>query len=104
MSELLAFDLADRLTKSLRVAKVGKAEMAEYLGVTRNTVGNYVNGRTTPDLRTLRLWAMRCGVPLNWLQTGETPPPHDGGDGGRSRVRTGDLPGGNPVVWLQAAA
>lgn len=79
MSELLAFDLADRLAKSLRVAKVGKAEMAVYLGVTRNTVGNYVNGRTIPDLRTLRLWAMRCGVPLVWLQTGETPPPSDGG-------------------------
>ncbi len=51
--------------------------MADYLGVERNTVGRYINGRSAPDMRTLRLRAMRCGVPLPWLLTGDAPSPGD---------------------------
>lgn len=69
----LDFDLSDRLGKALRVANLSAGAMAEYLGVHRNTVGNYLNGRTGADRRTMRLWALRCGVPLEWLETGTTP-------------------------------
>lgn len=65
------WDLADRLVKALRVGDVGKGEMAEHLGVNPNTVGNYVSGRTKPSRAVLRVWAMRCGVPLEWLLTGQ---------------------------------
>lgn len=65
------WDLADRLAKALRTAGVGHGEMAEHLGVSRNTVGNYTAGRRTPNLATLRVWALRTGVPLEWLQTGQ---------------------------------
>lgn len=67
------FDTADRMRKSLRASNVGVQEMAEYLGVARNTVGNWINGRIEPSTQTLRLWALRTGVPFKWLQTGETP-------------------------------
>lgn len=45
--------------------------MADILGVSRNTVSNYLHGRTRPPQLTLRVWAMRTGVPLAWLVTGE---------------------------------
>lgn len=67
------FHLGDRLQKALDYAHVSHQEMAGYLGVSRNTVGNYIALRTPITLGTLRLWSMRTGVPLRWLQTGESP-------------------------------
>ena len=78
----LQFDLADRMRKSLRIADLGVAEMAEYLGVSRNTVSTWINGRITPSVQTQRLWAIRTGVPLAWLQTGVLAPRDPDDDGG----------------------
>jgi DNA-binding XRE family transcriptional regulator len=64
------WDLADRMKKALRHSGVGAQEMADYLGVSRQSVGNWINGRVTPSTQTLRLWALRCGVPLEWLRPG----------------------------------
>lgn len=61
------WDLADRMRKALREADVGVQEMADYLGVARNTVSNWINGRIEPRHQTLLLWAMRTGVSLEWL-------------------------------------
>lgn len=74
------FHLGDRLEKALAVAGVSHQAMAEYLGCSRNTVGNYVALRSPVSIGTLRLWALKTGVPLEWLQngadstTGPTPP------------------------------
>jgi transcriptional regulator with XRE-family HTH domain len=70
----LAFTVSDRMRKSADVAGVSVGEIAEYFDVNRNTVGRWLNGRTQPDRRTVRLWAMRCGVPTQWLLTGVFPP------------------------------
>lgn len=64
------FDQADRMRKAMRVAGVSVAEMAEYLGVTRESVGRWINGRTAPSTQTLRLWSTRTGVSLEWLIDG----------------------------------
>lgn len=64
------WDVADRLRKSLRHAGIGPSEMADYLGVSRQSVGNWINGRIEPSLQTLRLWALRCGVDYEWLAGG----------------------------------
>lgn len=74
-----AFDLADRLRRSLRVSDIGVQEMADNLGVSRNTVSAWVNGRITPDTRSLQLWAVYTGAPLRWLETGEEPRPEMAG-------------------------
>lgn len=66
-----SWDLADRMRKALRDTDLAVQEVAEYLGVSRNTVGNWINGRVTPPRPVLRLWALRTGVPLHWLITGE---------------------------------
>jgi transcriptional regulator with XRE-family HTH domain len=68
------WDVADRLRKSLRVAGIGVAEMADYLGVSRTSVSNWINGRIAPSIQTLRLWALRCGVSYPWLLSGEAQP------------------------------
>lgn len=63
--------IGDRLGKALAHADLAVGEMADYLGVSRNTVGNYINDRRKIPRPTLMLWAMRTGVPLEWLTDGE---------------------------------
>ncbi|WP_419222911.1 helix-turn-helix domain-containing protein [Gordonia sp. CPCC 206044] len=53
--------------------------MADYLDVSRNTVGTWINGRIDPSVQALRLWALRTGVAYDWLRNGTTP---EGGLGG----------------------
>jgi transcriptional regulator with XRE-family HTH domain len=76
-SELLVpeFDLADRMRKALRVADLGVQQMADYLGVGRNTVSTWINGKIAPSTQTIRLWAIRCDVPYDWLRWGDIPGP-----------------------------
>jgi len=61
------------MTKALKVSRVGVSEMAAYLGVSRTSVSNWINGRVTPSVQTLRLWAMRTGVQFEWLAGDQFP-------------------------------
>jgi transcriptional regulator with XRE-family HTH domain len=70
-----AWDVADRMRKGLREADLSIQEIADYLGVARNTVSTWINGHIQPSTQTLRLWAMRCGTPYEWLAYG-TPEIH----------------------------
>lgn len=65
-----AWDLADRMRKALRHSGLGVSEMADYLGVGRNTVSTWINGWISPSTQTLRLWAIRCDVSFDWLRSG----------------------------------
>jgi transcriptional regulator with XRE-family HTH domain len=65
------WDLADRMRKALRQAGLSVQEMADYLGVSRNSIGNWINSRVQPSTQTLRLWAMKTGVPYQWLCEGD---------------------------------
>lgn len=100
------FDLADRMRKALRTSGVGVVEMADYLGVARGTVGNWISGRITPSKQSLRLWALRTGVDFDWLQTGENPhqPAADEGAVMLPRLDSNQQPAGykpEPVcVWI----
>jgi len=84
LASKLSFGLPDRLAKALTVGGVGSQEMADYLGVTRTTISNYTSGRTATKLQTRRLWALKCGVPLEWIETGMLAEP--GPDGGGATV------------------
>lgn len=68
------WDTADRMRKALRTSHVSIEEMADYLGVSRRSVGNWINGRIEPSAQTVRLWALRTGVPFTWLCHGGTEP------------------------------
>lgn len=93
----LEFDLLDRLAKSLRVSGKSRDQLAADLGVHRNTIGNYLNGRTPVDRRTLVAWAVTTGVPLEWLEHGTgasgptTPGPGDGTEAGAPSARLAQL-------------
>ena len=67
------WDVGDRMRKALREAGIGVGEIADYLGVARTTVSNWINGRIEPSVQTLRLWALRCGVDYDWLRDGRLP-------------------------------
>ena len=70
---------------ALDYAHVTIQQMADELGVNRNTVGNYLSGRTKPDRTKVIVWALRTGVPYEWLETGQV----DGGGGGDDPVTLG---------------
>jgi transcriptional regulator with XRE-family HTH domain len=72
MDAVPEWDVADRMRKAMRSAGIGVQEIADYLGVARNTVSTWINGRIAPSRQTLRLWALRCGVSYDWLKDGET--------------------------------
>lgn len=85
-TEVLAFDLTDRLHKSMRVAKLTTTTLGEALGVHRNTISNYLTGRSPMDRRTMISWAFATGVPLAWLETGIVPPSTGPGEGGNTSI------------------
>jgi transcriptional regulator with XRE-family HTH domain len=64
------FHLGDRLRKALDHSSTSVQAMADELGVSRTTVSNYMALRTSPNRATLRVWALRCGVPFDWLAHG----------------------------------
>jgi transcriptional regulator with XRE-family HTH domain len=64
--------LGDRMGKALDHAGIGMQEMADYLGVSRTSVSNWIHGRVRPNQRTLLLWSMRTGVDLGWIARGTT--------------------------------
>lgn len=70
--EALAWDLADRLNKALRIGRVKPGQMRAVLGVSESTMTNYLNGSTRPKDGFLRQWALRCGYPITfeWLKDG----------------------------------
>lgn len=71
---------------ALEHAHVSMGEMADLLEVSGNTIGNYLAGRSIPSAAVLRVWAMRCGVPLEWIKYGNNP---DGDDPDRGTVTLG---------------
>lgn len=75
------FEMRHRLALALEHADLSVNDIAEELGVHRNTIGRYLSGKHLPRA-VLIAWALRTGVPLRWLEAGEMD--HDGDDGGAS--------------------
>jgi len=71
--EVPQWDVADRMAKALRESGVSATDMAEYLNVHRNTISNYLHGRSAPSRATLIAWAYCTRFPLEWLVTGQAP-------------------------------
>lgn len=71
------FTTGDRLRKARQLTGLEQAEFADELGISRGTVRNYELDHVVPRKIVLRAWAMRTGVPVQWLVNGETPDPHE---------------------------
>lgn len=62
-----------RLRLALEHAGLTNQEMADYLGIARNTVSRLTRDvGAPPKIWIARQWAARCGVDFDWLWTGET--------------------------------
>lgn len=71
--EVPTFEQRHRMALALERAGVSVQDMADYLEISRSSVGHYLSGRRAPPGAVLRLWAMRCHVPYEWLKSGEGP-------------------------------
>lgn len=81
VDDRFAFDKSDRIRRAMRVSGLNVQDLADALEVNRNTIGNWINGHTSPRPRDLKQIALRTGFPYSWLESGTEPSDGDG-DGG----------------------
>jgi DNA-binding XRE family transcriptional regulator len=75
-------ELRHRLRIAREYAGYDSGELADIIGVSRNTISNAESGRVKARTIVINAWAMACGVPKSWLITGKHPTDHpDGGSG-----------------------
>jgi len=75
--QIPALTLGWRMQMALRHAGVSMLEMADELGVTRETCGRWTHDRGAPPRAAfLKVWALGTGVPYRWLAYGEAENPH----------------------------
>lgn len=79
-----------RLRIAREAAGLEQEQLANNIGVSRNTISNYEHGNTTPRRIVINAWALACGVPVSWIQTGKGPPGETPDGGGT----TNDQPTG----------
>jgi len=92
--------LGDRLRKAREFAGLHATQLADEIGIGRNSVSNYENGHTKPRRPVLQAWAMRTGVDYEWLVTGQaTRPSVPAGEGAERAAaitfQAPDTPKGN---------
>lgn len=63
-----------RLRIAREFAGLEQTELADLMSVTRSTISKAENGTGVPRRTTIKLWAMACGVPEQWILTGDEPP------------------------------
>lgn len=89
------FDLNDRLRKARETADLDQTQLAELIGVSRNSVSAAERGASKPRKPVLIAWAFATRVPFEWLMTGaannETPDP-DGPGGELLRLDSNQQP------------
>lgn len=71
--------MGDRLRKAREAAGLEQQELAQKIGVARTTISNAEKGKVNPRQIVINSWSLATGVPVQWLQNGETP---TGGPGG----------------------
>ena len=83
--------VGDRLRKAREMIGLDRAEFAEQIGISRNTVTNYEHDKVEQRVIVLRAWAMRCGVAEQWVRSGQLPfgPPPDPESSANSNVSFG---------------
>jgi transcriptional regulator with XRE-family HTH domain len=91
-----ALTLGWRLRMALDYSNTSVQEMADTLGVARATLSRWMSDKGAhPKRAYISQWALKTGVPEEWLSTGRPPSERDpDGDGGALRPAT---LGGSPT-------
>ena len=71
--EVPTFHRGDRLRKARERAGLTSHEMADRIGVSRQTVTRWEHGKHMPKAAIV-LWATITEVPVDWLEQDEDPP------------------------------
>lgn len=71
------FQMRHRLQLAREHAGYDRDQLATAMEVSRNSIYNAESGRVTPRKIMLNAWALACGVPVDWIITGQ--PPQNGG-------------------------
>jgi transcriptional regulator with XRE-family HTH domain len=74
MSVTSIWTVGDRLRKARELAGLNHADMAEALGVSGASISRFERDSQLPRRGYLVAWSERTGMPLEWLQYGDTPP------------------------------
>jgi transcriptional regulator with XRE-family HTH domain len=81
MSEMQTHAVVPELTLGWRLrlavahAGISVEEIADEMGVSRSTVSRWANDRGPVREIYLKQWALRCGVPYEWLNAGAASDP-----------------------------
>lgn len=73
--------MPQRLYLARDMVGLTQQQLAELMGVSRRTVVYAETGEKAPRRPTVAAWSLATGVPMVWLETGETPA-GDNPDGG----------------------
>lgn len=70
-------EVRHRLRIAREAAGLDQEQLADLIGISRNSIGNIEKGKlkTAPRKIVINAWALACGVPVGWLTTGHEPPP-----------------------------
>lgn len=101
-SAIPAWTLGWRLQRALAHAGISVQGMANELDVSRSTISRWINDNGTPPRSGfVKLWALRTGVPYEWLAEGVERPDTDPTQGTRKNAWfTGDSDLDGTVVPL----
>lgn len=66
------FTRGDRLRKARSLIGLNTRDFAHEIGVSHGTITNAENDKSVRPI-TLKQWAVRTGVPLEWLEHGDRP-------------------------------
>jgi transcriptional regulator with XRE-family HTH domain len=81
-------EIYHRLRIARQHAGLEQGELADRIGVSRNTVSNAENNRVATRRLLINAWALACGVPVSWILTGEQPGDHPDPSSGLGIIRT----------------
>jgi DNA-binding XRE family transcriptional regulator len=87
-------EVRHRLRIAREYAGLEQDELADLIGVSRNTIGNAEKGRVKPRKITLNAWGLACGVPVSWIEKGvpDCGPPQSPLDGALRMQGAGSAP------------
>lgn len=85
--EIPQWTLGDRLRKARLHAGLEQTELAKEIGIGRTSIVKYEKDVQVPPRPVILSWALRCGVPFEWLSNGHVPAGHGGPGPGVSSPR-----------------
>lgn len=69
--QIPVWTLSDRLRKARELNGWEMGDLADRIGIHRQSIGSYESGKTVPRRPVLLAWAMATGVDRVWLETGK---------------------------------